>query len=65
MLGIFVLLAAFLIFGYSIRASRSPEQNHDLDVIRACRKIVDNQQFPSGTCAQMESDYYSKWGERP
>ncbi len=59
------LLAAFLSIGHSIRASRSPEQNQDLDVIRTCRKIVENRQFPIGACSQMESDYYSTWGERP
>jgi hypothetical protein len=64
-LGCGALLAAFLSIGFSIRASRSPEQNRELDIIRTCRKIVENGQFPPGACTEMESTYSAKWGDRP
>lgn len=64
-LGCAILLIAFVSIGASIRASRSPEQNHDLDVVRTCRKIVASGQAPQGACSQMESEYTANWGEAP
>lgn len=65
---IVALLVSFLLYGHSIRASRTPEQNADVDAIRGCHKVrkamANSPEWVDG-CAQMERDYVTRWGEAP
>lgn len=62
------LLVFFFAFGSIKNASRSHEQNKNLDAIRYC---VDQPEYKQGNaiavgaCTLMKSEYIKKWGSYP
>ncbi|MDQ8051059.1 hypothetical protein [Luteibacter sp.] len=62
------LFVAFLVFGQVARSGRTPDQNAEVDAIRACHKVrkamANSPEWVDG-CAQMERDYEAKWGDQP